>query len=71
MLDVVGNEQMLGKPIGSDMDNEKTTFVSLKGLDGCAALVERLTQEAKAALSGFDGAGFLCWLADDLAGRET
>lgn len=70
MLDVVGNEQTLGKPIGSDMDNEKTTFVSLKGLDGCKEMVERLTREAKGALDGFTDAEYLCWLADTLAGRE-
>ncbi len=44
MLDVTGDAALLGKPIGSDARGEKTTFVTLKGLDGCAALVEKLTR---------------------------
>ncbi len=70
MLDVVGDEQTLGKSIGSDSANEKTTFYTLKGLDACRELVETLTREAEEALSIFEERGFLCWLADQLAGRE-
>ena len=70
MLDVVGDEQTLGKSIGSDSANEKTTFYTLKGLDACRELVETLTREAEEALSTFEERGFLCWLADQLAGRE-
>lgn len=70
MLDVTGDEATLGKPIGSDADNEKTTFVTLRGLDGCAALMDQLTGEAVGALADFEDAGFLRWLAEALAGRE-
>ena len=70
MLDVVGDEQTLGKSIGSDSANEKTTFYTLKGLDACRELVETLTREAEEALSTFEERGFLCWLADQLVGRE-
>lgn len=71
MLDVTGDVATLGKPIGSDAENEKTTFVTLKGLDGCRTLVERLTQEAQQALAAFPEGGLLCWLAQSLAGRES
>lgn len=71
MLDVEGDAATLGKPIGSDARSEKTTFVTLKGLDACRALVERLSEEAEEALSPFPDAGFLCWLARWLAGREA
>lgn len=73
MLDVEGNEATLGKPVGSDQANEKTTFVSLLGMDDCRALVEKLTGEAVEALAPFgaERAGFLCWLAEALAGREN
>ena len=73
MLDVEGNEATLGKPVGSDQANEKTTFVSLLGMDDCRALVEKLTMEAVEALAPFgtERAGFLCWLAEALAGREN
>lgn len=72
MLDVSGDEQTLGKPIGSDAENEKTTFVTLKGLERCQELVEELTGEAQQALSPFgESAGFLCWLAGELVGRSN
>jgi len=71
ILDVVGDTATLGKPVGSDAKREKTTFVTLKGLEACRALVGRLTQEAKQALAIFGDAGeALCWLAESLAGRE-
>lgn len=72
MLDVEGDERTLGKPIGSDQANEKTTFVTLLGMDGCRELVDTLTDAAVAALEPFGGrADFLCWLARALAGRES
>ena len=71
MLDVEGDERTLGKPIGSDQANEKTTFVTLLGMDGCRELVDTLTDAAVAALEPFGGrADFLRWLARALAGRE-
>ena len=70
MLDVVGDEATLGKPIGSDAENEKTTFVTLKGLEWCQDAVERLTREAQEALDVFPEAGFLCWLAGELVARK-
>lgn len=70
MLDVTSDEQTLGKPIGSDADNEKTTFVTLRGLEDCETMVRTLTEEAIAALAGFRDAGFLTYLAEALAGRE-
>lgn len=71
ILDVVGDEATLGKPVGSDAKSEKNTFVTLKGLDACRDLVGKLTREAVEALSCFgpDGEG-LCWLAQSLASRE-
>ena len=71
ILDVVGDEATLGKPVGSDAKSEKNTFVTLKGLEACRQLVEKLTAEAVDALSifGTEGAA-LCWLARSLASRE-
>ena len=72
ILDVVGDEAALGKPIGSDARSGKTTFVTLKGVDGCRALVARLTGQAAEALSPFGEAGAeLRALAESLAARET
>ena len=70
MLDVTASETVLGKPIGSDKEEGKTTFVDLFGVDGCRARILACTEAAKRALDGIDGADFLCELADRLATRE-
>lgn len=54
MLDVLSDEATLGKPIGSDCQNDKSTYVTLLGLDECRRLTAQLTQEAIDALSAFD-----------------
>ncbi len=69
MLDVTSSEAELGKTIGSDQVNRKSTFVTALGLDGCAALVEELTRQGINAISGFDDPGFHIWLARSLATR--
>ena len=71
MLDVTSTDEELGKPIGSDAENGKTTFVTALGLEGCATLVEQLTHRAVDALSGFDHPEFHVWLAYQLAGRNS
>lgn len=55
ILDVTSDTETLGKPVGSDNENEKCTYVSLLGLDGARAEVARLTEHAKETLDGFDG----------------
>ena len=71
ILDVVGDEATLGKPVGSDAKSEKNTFVTLRGLEECRRLVDGLTEEAVEALSIFGAEGdSLCWLARSLASRE-
>ena len=69
LLDVVGDEGTFGKPIGSDREEGKTTFVDLLGAEGCASEVRRLTEEAVAALRGLDGTEFLTELALRLVER--
>lgn len=72
MLDVESTAEELGKPIGSDADNGKTTFATLYGLDRCRELVEEHTELAKGSISGvFDRPEFLCALADSLAKRKN
>ena len=71
ILDVTATTESLGKPVGSDEANQKTTFVTLLGIDACKQLVREHTDKAKAALQdGFVDSGFLCWLADQLADRD-
>ena len=71
MLDVTGSEAELGKPIGSDAREDKSTFVTLKGLPACEELVSSLTDEAVSALSGFEHPEFLTQLAHTLVGRTN
>lgn len=55
ILDVTSTAEELGKPIGSDADNEKNTFMSLLGIERCRESVAQLTEEAIDALNVFDG----------------
>ena len=55
ILDVTSTAEELGKPIGSDIGNEKNTFMSLLGIERCRESVAWLTEEAIDALSVFDG----------------
>lgn len=72
VLDIEGSAEKLGKPIGSDSSNNKSTYVSLLGIDGAKALIKELTDDAIASLSAFgDEHEFLDELALHLAGREN
>lgn len=70
MLDVIGNAAEFGKPIGSDREEEKVTFVDLLGLEACGRRVLECTEDAKAAVAAYDASGFLRALADTLAERN-
>ena len=69
MLDVTSTQEELGKPIGSDQENDKSTFVTALGLESCAGLVDKLTCKAVETLDGFEQPGFLVWLAEQMAQR--
>ena len=55
ILDVIGDSEELGKPVGSDQENQKQTYVTLKGLEQSKKEVASLSEEAVAILRGFDG----------------
>ncbi len=55
ILDCTADEKTLGKPIGSDVKNGKTTYVTLLGIDGARAEAERLSDEALTALCKIKG----------------
>ena len=72
MLDVLGSEQELGKPIGSDAEENKNTYMALYGAERCEKMIDRLTAHAKQALSGaFEDTAFLNALADSMAVRTN
>lgn len=71
ILDVTGSQEVLGKPIHSDEKNEKTTYVTWKGLEASRAEVERLSKEAVEELRGLKPADpFLEELLLSLIHRE-
>lgn len=71
ILDVIGDEQVFGKPVGSDASNEKKTFVTLLGLQKAEEKLRTLTKEATDALDVFGkDAWFLRELADFLLTRD-
>ena len=70
MLDVCGDAAEFGKPIGSDKEEGKVTFMDLLGLEGCGRAVRAHTEVAKAAVADWDTDGFLAALADSLAERN-
>ncbi len=55
ILDVTSNEKVLGKPVGSDRKNNKTTFVTLFGLEKAFALAAQLSNAALDALDEIGG----------------
>jgi geranylgeranyl diphosphate synthase type II len=70
MLDELSTQALLGKPIGSDRAEGKTTFLTLYGPERCDRMVRQLTEQAKAWAGQFPDGAFLCWLADRLAERD-
>ncbi len=55
ILDVEGNQEELGKPIGSDAENGKSTFISLYGLEDSKIQVKELTQQSNDLLYSYFG----------------
>lgn len=57
VLDVTGTEEEMGKLRFSDDRNEKTTYVTLEGLDNAKAEVERLSNDAIAIVNELEEKG--------------
>lgn len=70
VLDVTSTSEELGKPVGSDAGHNKTTAVSLIGIDKTKQEAQRLTDVAISALSEFDNNTFLLKLTDKLLKRS-
>ena len=71
ILDVSGTEENLGKPIGSDGENEKSTFVTIYGLEASEKMLADYTEKAIESLSRFgEKAEFLINLSKFLLDRD-
>jgi geranylgeranyl diphosphate synthase type II len=53
ILDVVGSEEKIGKPIGSDSKNAKVTYVTLYSLEGAKKMAKEAVERSLSALSSF------------------
>lgn len=70
MLDVISSNEVLGKPVGSDAQECKNTYMALLGFDRCLDMVTKLTNLAKLTLcSTFTDTDFLCALANSMVTR--
>lgn len=72
LLDVTSNEAELGKPVGSDRQQGKSTFITILGEEKARREICRLTEEGVSALEAAYGhrASFLCEYANTLASRS-
>ncbi|MBQ2764197.1 MAG: polyprenyl synthetase family protein, partial [Firmicutes bacterium] len=71
ILDHESTFEELGKPIGSDEENGKTTYITLLGLEGAKKAAAETTEKAKAALQGLSvDAAILAELADEMLTRK-
>ncbi|MCR5722361.1 MAG: polyprenyl synthetase family protein [Lachnospiraceae bacterium] len=71
ILDVVGTFEELGKPIGSDADNDKDTYVTLFGFDKAQEDVKMYSDKALSIIEGFEGdKSFLIKLVESLVSRN-
>ncbi|WP_296731160.1 polyprenyl synthetase family protein [Anaerovibrio sp.] len=71
ILDVIGDEKIIGKPVGSDQRNDKSTYVSLTSLESAQKLASDTVAEAIASLEMFgDKAAFLRELVEYLLNRN-
>ena len=73
VLDVTSTPEQLGKPIGSDSENGKTTFATLYGVQGAMDIAQKLNAETCAQLHSHFGtkAAFLEQLAQQLLVRKS
>lgn len=72
ILDVVGDEKLIGKPVGSDVRNEKSTYVTLTSLEEAQKLAKETVDGAVAALQDFGPeADFLRQLVRYMLGRKN
>ena len=71
ILDVTSTTEELGKPVGSDEELNKTTFVTIHGVDKAREIAAGITDEAMLLLETFDNSNFLKELTEMLLKRKN
>lgn len=71
ILDIEGDQEKLGKDIGSDIENQKSTYPSILGLEESKKIAKRLIEEGKEAIKSLNVKDeFLIELADYILNRD-
>lgn len=70
ILDVTSTTDILGKPVGSDQQENKTTFVTLCGIEKAKQTAQEITVQALEILNNFDNNEFLKALTETLLIRN-
>lgn len=71
ILDTFGSTEELGKPVGSDAKNEKTTFLSFMSANEALDYAKKVTEEACAAIRPYENSETLIALAEMLLNRKN
>lgn len=71
ILDIEGDEALLGKPIGSDTQQNKTTYVTLYGLEKAKETASIITNRAIDALNNFENNEYLIELTKKMLIRKN
>lgn len=71
ILDIVGDEKTLGKPVGSDAECNKTTYATLIGVENARKKALELTEKAMSILDNFNDCEFLKQLTKYLLTRNS
>lgn len=72
ILDVVGTQEKIGKPVGSDVRNHKATYVTIYSLEGANRLAQQAVDQALASLQDFGSeADILRSLVKHLLNRDS
>lgn len=70
ILDIEGDEKLLGKHIGSDIENDKATYPHILGMERSKEISRDLIAQAKRNIEDFEGKDFLIGLADYVISRN-
>jgi geranylgeranyl diphosphate synthase type II len=71
ILDLTGDTALLGKKVKSDLNNNKTTFISTYGINKCKEMCNSITSECIEVLNGMSGdTSYLKDLTSFLLNRE-
>lgn len=70
ILDVTGDAEKMGKPVGGDAEKDKNTYVSLLGIEGAQRLLNDYTENAYKYISAYENSEFLREFTDYLLKRD-